>query len=103
MKIHMTTPDEAEAVVGNFNGRFFGGRRLEAYIWDGHEKLNVVETEAERVARLERWSKYVEEDEGEGDGASGSKKSKVEVGGDVTPPVKGDVDSDDEGWLQRDD
>lgn len=98
LKIHMSAAEEADAVVGNFNGRYFGGRRLEAYTWDGFEKLNVVETEAERKKRLERWEKYVDDDD-EDEGGSGGVVKKARLGGDATPPPNDTdrgLDSDDD-------
>lgn len=91
----MSSAEEADAVIGCFNGRFFGGRKLEAYTWDGKEKLNIAETEAEREKRLQRWEKYVEEEDDEDEVV---KKSKLEEFGE-TPPRIGDgrdIDSDDD-------
>lgn len=48
------------------HGRFFGGRQLEAALWDGIEKFYVKpavakETEEEQAARLEKYAAELEQ------------------------------------------
>jgi HIV Tat-specific factor 1 len=49
------------------NGRFFAGRRIEAEIFDGKQKYQKTgaksgETEEEESARLEKYSKWLEQE-----------------------------------------
>lgn len=50
----MSGHEEADAVVANFNGRFFGGKRLTAELYDGVTRFKINETDAEREKRLEQ-------------------------------------------------
>lgn len=54
-------PEEAQECVQLLNGRWFGQRKITAEIWDGKTKYKVVETEAEIEARIEKWDKYLED------------------------------------------
>ena len=48
------------------NGRFFGGRQIEADLWDGVSNFYVKpakESEEEQAARLERFARELEEDQ----------------------------------------
>lgn len=48
------------------NGRFFDGRKVEAYIYDGKEDLKGIqakETEEETKARLEKYAEWLESQE----------------------------------------
>lgn len=35
-------PEEADACIQSFNGRWFGGRQLSAQLWDGKTDYQVV-------------------------------------------------------------
>lgn len=52
----------AEACIKLMNGRWFAGRQLEAFKWDGYTNYNVKvqETEEEQAARLEAFSRDIE-------------------------------------------
>jgi len=63
VQIFMSSQEEADAVVTNFNGRFFGGRRLTAELYDGVTKFKINETDAEREKRLAQWEKFIAEDD----------------------------------------
>ncbi|CAG8633379.1 16254_t:CDS:10 [Funneliformis caledonium] len=57
----------ADACVVKMNGRFFAGRRIEAEIFDGKQKFQKTgaksgETEEEESARLEKYSKWLEQE-----------------------------------------
>jgi HIV Tat-specific factor 1 len=56
--------------IAVMEGRFFGGRQLEAALWDGIQQFHVKpakkakeETEAEQQARLERFAAEIEAQE----------------------------------------
>ncbi|CAN9501403.1 unnamed protein product [Ophioblennius macclurei] len=53
-------PDQADACVESFNGRWFGGRQLSAQLWDGTTDYQVEETTREREERLKGWSSFLE-------------------------------------------
>ncbi|XP_037543842.1 HIV Tat-specific factor 1 [Nematolebias whitei] len=53
-------PEEADACVLSFNGRWFGGRQLTAQHWDGTTDYQVEETTREREERLKGWSTFLE-------------------------------------------
>ncbi|KAK7925788.1 hypothetical protein WMY93_008098 [Mugilogobius chulae] len=65
-------PDQADACVQSFNGRWFGGRQLSALPWDGTTDFQVEETSREREERLKGWSTFLESGEKApaGEGAS---------------------------------
>ncbi|CAG7826082.1 unnamed protein product [Allacma fusca] len=56
VQITMSTDEEAQAVITLFNGRFFGGRQIQAYVWDGVTKYHVEETDEERAKREQKWT-----------------------------------------------
>lgn len=56
-------PDQADACVESFNGRWFGGRQLSAQLWDGTTDYQVEETTREREERLKGWSTFLDEGE----------------------------------------
>jgi HIV Tat-specific factor 1 len=56
VQINMSTPEEAQAVIDLFNGRFFGGKQIKAHIWDGVTKYHVEETDEERAKREQKWT-----------------------------------------------
>nr|XP_046266562.1 HIV Tat-specific factor 1 [Scatophagus argus]XP_046266563.1 HIV Tat-specific factor 1 [Scatophagus argus]XP_046266565.1 HIV Tat-specific factor 1 [Scatophagus argus] len=53
-------PEEADACIQSFNGRWFGGRQLSAQLWDGTTDYQVEETTREREERLKGWSAFLE-------------------------------------------
>uniref|UniRef100_A0A8C6SKK1 HIV-1 Tat specific factor 1 n=1 Tax=Neogobius melanostomus TaxID=47308 RepID=A0A8C6SKK1_9GOBI len=52
-------PDQADACMQSFNGRWFGGRQLSALPWDGTTDFQVEETAREREERLKGWSSFL--------------------------------------------
>ncbi|XP_070838995.1 17S U2 SnRNP complex component HTATSF1 [Chaetodon trifascialis] len=52
-------PEQADACIQSFNGRWFGGRQLSAQLWDGTTDYQVEETTREREERLKGWSKFL--------------------------------------------
>ncbi|XP_006784970.1 HIV Tat-specific factor 1 [Neolamprologus brichardi] len=58
-------PEEADACILSFNGRWFGGRQLSAQLWDGTTDYQVEETTREREERLKGWSQFLEGGDGE--------------------------------------
>ncbi|XP_035480708.2 HIV Tat-specific factor 1 [Scophthalmus maximus] len=56
-------PEQADACILSFNGRWFGGRQLSAQLWDGTTDYQVEETSREREERLKGWSTFLETDE----------------------------------------
>lgn len=53
-------PEQADACILSFNGRWFGGRQLSAELWDGTTDYQVEETTREREERLKGWSTFLE-------------------------------------------
>ncbi|XP_022594492.1 HIV Tat-specific factor 1-like [Seriola dumerili] len=53
-------PEQADACISSFNGRWFGGRQLSALLWDGTTDYQVEETAREREERLKGWSTFLE-------------------------------------------
>ncbi|KAM6912096.1 17S U2 SnRNP complex component HTATSF1 isoform 1-T3 [Lycodopsis pacificus] len=53
-------PEQADACIESFNGRWFGGRQLTALLWDGTTDYQVEETTREREERLKGWSTFLE-------------------------------------------
>ncbi|XP_069002233.1 17S U2 SnRNP complex component HTATSF1 [Embiotoca jacksoni] len=53
-------PEQADACIQSFNGRWFGGRQLSAQLWDGTTDYQVEETTREREERLKGWSTFLE-------------------------------------------
>ncbi|CAO1309688.1 unnamed protein product, partial [Diamesa tonsa] len=62
-QISMGDPEEADLVIQLMNGRFFGQRKLVAEVWDGKTKYKIAETEEDKNARLDKWDKYLEDEE----------------------------------------
>ncbi|KXZ50931.1 hypothetical protein GPECTOR_14g177 [Gonium pectorale] len=60
--VRFRTPEAAHKCVELMNGRYFGGRRLEAFMWDGFTNYNVKskETAEEEQARLEAFARELE-------------------------------------------
>ncbi|XP_035522212.1 HIV Tat-specific factor 1 [Morone saxatilis] len=53
-------PEQADACIESFNGRWFGGRQLSAQLWDGTTDYQVEETTREREERLKGWSTFLD-------------------------------------------
>ncbi|XP_040005820.1 HIV Tat-specific factor 1 [Xiphias gladius] len=53
-------PEQTDACIQSFNGRWFGGRQLSAQLWDGTTDYQVEETSREREERLKGWSTFLE-------------------------------------------
>ncbi|XP_034945620.1 HIV Tat-specific factor 1 homolog [Chelonus insularis] len=60
-QVTFSNPDEAQACIQLLNGRWFGQRKITAEIWDGKTKYKIHETDAEIEARLDKWDKFLEE------------------------------------------
>ncbi|KZC03769.1 PREDICTED: HIV Tat-specific factor 1 homolog [Dufourea novaeangliae] len=56
-------PTEAQACVQLLNGRWFSQRKISAEIWDGKKKYKVNETDEQIEARIDKWSKYLDDEE----------------------------------------
>lgn len=52
-------PDEADMCQTALNGRWFGGRKLSAQLWDGVTDYQVEETSREREERLKGWGSFL--------------------------------------------
>ncbi|KAI1286653.1 HIV Tat-specific factor 1 [Halotydeus destructor] len=50
----------AEKCVKLMNGRFFAGRQLIAFNWDGRTKFRIEETEEEAEKRMKDWEQFLE-------------------------------------------
>ena len=76
VSIRFKDPAAAEACVKAMRGRWFGGSRLEAALWDGVTNYATAgtradESEAEMQARLDRFGASLEEEGGGGGGGGG--------------------------------
>jgi len=47
--------------IDKMNGRFFGGKKLEAFFYDGFTDYEVKETEEQKEQRVEEWNKWLEQ------------------------------------------
>jgi HIV Tat-specific factor 1 len=74
VEIYDTNPDGVAAVFFNdvtaadkcvqlMHGRFFAGRKLQAFNWDGKEKYKINESEQEAEKRMQEWDKFLQEDD----------------------------------------
>jgi len=100
MQIYMTSPEEADGVVNLFNNRFFGGKKISAYLWDGETKYKIEETDAQREERLKKWEKFIAEPEpGAGDAATNENNADGigDAAGETPPATPPYVGEDDEG------
>ncbi|GFR48565.1 hypothetical protein Agub_g10467 [Astrephomene gubernaculifera] len=63
--VRFRTAEAAQQCVALMHGRYFGGRRLEAFMWDGFTNYNVKpkETAEEEQARLEAFARELEAQE----------------------------------------
>lgn len=60
--------EEVEAVglcISLMNGRNFAGRKITAEEWDGIVNYKIEETDLDREERLQKWEKYLDEDDKE--------------------------------------
>ncbi|XP_026864398.2 HIV Tat-specific factor 1 [Electrophorus electricus] len=55
-------PEEADACQVALDGRWFGGRKLAANLWDGVTDYQVEETTREREERLKGWSAFLDDE-----------------------------------------
>ncbi|KAL0993916.1 hypothetical protein UPYG_G00115520 [Umbra pygmaea] len=53
-------PEDADVCQIALNGRWFGGKKLSAELWDGTTDYQVEETTREREERLKGWAAYLE-------------------------------------------
>ncbi|XP_044078186.1 HIV Tat-specific factor 1 [Siniperca chuatsi] len=74
-------PEQADACIQSFNGRWFGGRQLSAQLWDGTTDYQVEETTREREERLKGWSTFLE---GSQQGQQNNTAKPAEGGGTTT-------------------
>ncbi|GBP22860.1 HIV Tat-specific factor 1 [Eumeta japonica] len=63
-QVTMKEPEQADAVIQLINGRWFGKRKISAEIWDGRTKYKIAETDADINKRINKWEKFLEQDEG---------------------------------------
>ena len=62
--VKFRSPEAAQSCIRLMSGRFFGGRRLEAALWDGVAVFYApkpAETAEEQAARLEAFARELEE------------------------------------------
>uniref|UniRef100_A0A672SPW5 17S U2 SnRNP complex component HTATSF1 n=1 Tax=Sinocyclocheilus grahami TaxID=75366 RepID=A0A672SPW5_SINGR len=52
-------PEEADVCQAALNGRWFGGKKLSAQLWDGVTDYQVEETSREREERLKAWGSFL--------------------------------------------
>ncbi len=85
-------------MVTLFNNRFFGGKKISAFNWDGHTKYKIEETDAERDKRLQNWEKFIAEDESNEGKAPPNPAADAEED-ETPPPTPPDLghDEDEEG------
>lgn len=74
-------PEQADACIQSFNGRWFGGRQLSAQLWDGTTDYQVEETTREREERLKGWSTFL-------DGGQQNNTTKPAEGGTTPEPTE---------------
>ena len=65
ISVKFKTPDAAMQSIKTMAGRFFGGRQVEAHLWDGITKYGgkPTETAEEQAARLEAFTASIEQGE----------------------------------------
>lgn len=103
-------PEEADACIQSFNGRWFGGRQLSAQLWDGTTDYQVEETTREREERLKGWATFLEGDAKNQDNnsAKSTEDSSTTQPTEpeqqpVTEPQEQEVDSTDSSMAGSDD
>ncbi|XP_030648453.1 17S U2 SnRNP complex component HTATSF1 [Chanos chanos] len=65
-------PEEADMCQVALNGRWFGGRKLSAELWDGATDYQIEETAREREERLKGWSAFLGDEAGKQNSAKAS-------------------------------
>ena len=55
--------EAADMCVLKMNQRWYGGRQLEVAQWDGLINFQVEETDQEREQRIEKWEKFIKDEE----------------------------------------
>eukprot|EP01135_Chromosphaera_perkinsii_P001400 Nk52_evm1s167 gene=Nk52_evmTU1s167 len=65
VSVQYETVEGAERCIKVMNGRFFGGRKVEAFHWDGKTRYSNDEDEKLKEKRLGEWEKWLEETEQE--------------------------------------
>lgn len=55
--------DSSIKCIAALNKRWFGGKLIEAFTWDGVTNYEIEETEKEREERLKNWDQFLTEDE----------------------------------------
>ncbi|XP_041657372.1 HIV Tat-specific factor 1 isoform X2 [Cheilinus undulatus] len=78
-------PEQADACILSFNGRWFGGRQLSAQLWDGTTDYQVEETSREREERLKGWSSFLEGG-GQGQQDNVTKQAESSTSTETTEP-----------------
>ncbi|KAM6970024.1 17S U2 SnRNP complex component HTATSF1 [Aplochiton taeniatus] len=64
-------PEDADVCLLALNGRWFGGKKLSAFLWDGVTDYQVEETTREREERLKGWASFLgEAKDGQGPAAT---------------------------------
>lgn len=63
VSLRYATEEGADGCIKLMDGRFFAGRQLKAFKWDGYTNYNVklAETEEEQAARLEAFGRELEQ------------------------------------------
>lgn len=69
-QVTMKSPEEADAVVKLINGRWFGKKKVTAEIFDGRTKYRIAETDSEITKRIDKWEKFLEENDKDDGSAS---------------------------------
>ncbi|KAK8822238.1 hypothetical protein WA577_005402 [Blastocystis sp. JDR] len=60
--VKFKSANAAENCVKRMDGRFFAGRQLKAFFWDGHTDYRTKMTDDEENEKLENFAKWIEED-----------------------------------------
>ncbi|XP_034462481.1 HIV Tat-specific factor 1 isoform X1 [Hippoglossus hippoglossus] len=79
-------PEQADACIASFNGRWFGGKQLSAELWDGTTDYQVEETTREREERLKGWSTFLETDEQGKKNSTTTKPAEMDTATEPTEP-----------------
>lgn len=60
--VRFKTVEAAEECIGKMKDRYFGGRKLDAHMWDGHTNYNtkLKESEEQIAARRARFAQEIE-------------------------------------------
>jgi HIV Tat-specific factor 1 len=68
MSVKYADPESALLCIKKMDGRFFGGQKISAYLWDGKEKFeekplyNLDDEDDEEEERIENFSKWIEQE-----------------------------------------